>query len=180
MLFSPSPATHTDSRSVSRKLHGGTNPSTSIFRSAAHPGIECRSGGASSDYQVVFAFPSAVTFSGAAVTAGTGTVSSTSRDGNTPIVTVNLTGLTNAQRLTVTFQGVSDGSGTGDVAVPMGLLIGDTNGGGTVNSGDTLQTRNRSGQPTDATNFRSDVNADGFVNSGDTLLVRSRAGSALP
>ena len=62
----------------------------------------------------------------------------------------------------------------------MGVLVGDTNGDSFVNSGDALQTRNRSGQATDATNFRSDVNADGFVNSGDTTLVRTRAGTFLP
>ncbi len=62
----------------------------------------------------------------------------------------------------------------------MGVLVGDTNGDRSVNAGDSLQTRSRSGQATEAINFRSDVNADGFVNSGDTLLVRSRAGSALP
>ena len=32
------------------------------------PGVECRSGGASRDYQVVFSFPNAVTLSGATVT----------------------------------------------------------------------------------------------------------------
>ena len=46
--------------------------------------------------------------------------------------------------------------------------------------GRPLQTRNRSGQATDATNFRSDVNADGFVNSGDTTVVRARSGTFLP
>ena len=51
---------------------------------------------------------------------------------------------------------------------------------GFVNAGDALQTRNRSGQATDATNFRSDVNADGFVNSGDTTVVRARSGTFLP
>jgi hypothetical protein len=62
----------------------------------------------------------------------------------------------------------------------MGVLVGDTNGDGFVNSGDSLQTRNRSGQTTDLTNFRSDVNADGFINSGDTTLVRARSGTFLP
>ncbi len=62
----------------------------------------------------------------------------------------------------------------------MGVLIGDTNGDRFVNAGDTTQTRNRSGQATTATNFRSDVNADGFINSGDTLVVRSRSGNFLP
>ena len=61
----------------------------------------------------------------------------------------------------------------------MGVLLGDTNGDRFVNAGDALQTRNRSGQTTDATNFRSDVNTDGFVNSGDTTVVRSRSGTAL-
>ncbi len=62
----------------------------------------------------------------------------------------------------------------------MGVLVGDTNGDRSVNAGDALQTRNRSGQTTDATNFRSDVNTDGFVNSGDTTVVRARSGSSLP
>jgi hypothetical protein len=48
-----------------------------------------------------------------------------------------------------------------------------------VNAGDALQTRNRSGQATDGTNFRSDVTADGFVNSGDTTVVRSRSGTSV-
>ena len=46
-----------------------------------------------------------------------------------------------------------------------------------VNSGDSLQTRNRSGQVTDATNFRSDVNVDGTVNSGDSFIVRFEIGN---
>jgi hypothetical protein len=96
------------------------------------------------------------------------------------IVTVNLTGVTDAQTITITLTNVNDGTNTGDVSVPMGVLRGDTNGDRFVNSGDALQTRNRSGQATDATNFRSDVNADGSVNSGDTLLVRANAGASLP
>ena len=98
----------------------------------------------------------------------------------TTTVTVNLTGVTNAQRITVTLLGVNDGTSTGDVGAQMGLLVGDTNGDGFVNAGDSLQTRNRSGQVTDATNFRSDVNVDGFINIGDTIIVRSRSGTFLP
>ena len=62
----------------------------------------------------------------------------------------------------------------------MGVLVGDTNGDGIVNAGDTLQTRSRSGQTTTATNFRSDVNLDGSINSGDQIVVRSRSGTVLP
>ena len=60
------------------------------------------------------------------------------------------------------------------------MLIGDTNGDRVVNAGDALQTRNRAGQATDGTNFRSDVNLDGFVNSGDTTAVRARSGNSVP
>ena len=86
----------------------------------------------------------------------------------------------NAQTIGVILFGVNNGMSTSDVAVPMGVLIGDSNGDGSVNSGDALQTRNRSGQATDSINFRSDVNADGFVNSGDTTAVRARSGTGLP
>jgi len=41
--------------------------------------------------------------------------------------------------------------------------------------------RNRSGQPADATNFRSDFNLDGNVNSGDAaFIVRARSGTFIP
>jgi len=59
----------------------------------------------------------------------------------------------------------------------MTARVGDTNADGAVNSGDSTQTRNRSGQSTDAINFRSDVNTDGAVNSGDSFLVRSQSGN---
>ena len=163
---------------VSRKLHGGT-PFDLNLPLTGNAGIECRSGGASNDYQVVFTFASSVTFNSAALSPGVGSVSSSSGSG-TSTVTVNLTGVTNAQKVTVTLSGVNNGTGTGDVGVQLGVLIGDTNGDGFVNTGDSIQTRNRSGQAADATNFRSDVNADGTVNSGDTIAVRSRSGTFLP
>jgi Concanavalin A-like lectin/glucanases superfamily/Dockerin type I domain len=170
----PSPA---PTQVVSRKMHGGT-PRDINLPLTGNSGIECRSGGATNDYEVVFTFASSVTFNSATVT-GVGTVSDSSGNGTTT-VTVNLTGVTNAQWITITLLGVNDGTSTGDVGVKMGVLVGDSNGDGFVNAGDTLQTRNRSGQVTDATNFRSDVNVDGFINIGDTLIVRSRSGTFLP
>jgi len=49
-----------------------------------------------------------------------------------------------------------------------------------VDVGDTTQTKSRSGQLTDATNFCSDVNLDGRINVGDTNLVKARSGTAIP
>jgi len=68
----------------------------------------------------------------------------------------------------------------GTTTATMGVLVGDSNGDGTVNSGDAQQTRNRSGQTADGTIFRSDVNTDGTVNSGDAFIVRDRSGTGLP
>ena len=63
--------------------------------------------------------------------------------------------------------------------MPLRVLLGHSNGDRAVNSGDAQQTRNRSGQLTDSTNFRSDVNTDGTVNSGDAFIVRSRSGNTI-
>jgi hypothetical protein len=168
----------TPTQVVSRKLHNGA-PFDINLPFTGNPGIECRSGGAGNDYQIILTFANAVTFTNAAVISGTGTVSNSS-GGGTTTVTINLTGVTNAQRITLLLSNVSNGTSLGDVTLQMGVLVGDTNGDTFVNAGDALQTRNRSGQATDATNFRSDVNTDGFVNSGDTTAVRSRSGTALP
>jgi hypothetical protein len=144
-------------------------------------GIECRDGGTNKDYQVVFTFPTAlVSLSGATVTPGAG--GSGSLDGPPIIssdktqVTVNLTNVSNAQTITITLQGVNDGANTNpyDVPIPMGVLIGDTapdgSGDGLVNSADVSLTQSKSGQATDASNFREDVNADGSINRSDAVL----------
>lgn len=95
---------------------------------------------------------------------------------------VNLTGVANAQTVTVTLTNVADSLGQPlpDTAVSAGFLLGDSSGDGSVNSGDATITRNRSGQATDATNFRSDYNTDGIINSGDATIVRARSGTFIP
>jgi uncharacterized delta-60 repeat protein len=163
---------------VSRKLHNGT-PFDINLPLTGNAGIECRSGGAANDYQIVLTFPSAVTFTNASVTAGTGSVSSSGGSGTTAI-TVNLTGVANEQTIMVTFSGLSDGTTTGDLNVPMAILIADTNGDRTVNSSDVSQTKGRVGQTANATNFRSDVNTSAGINASDISLVKVRVGTGLP
>jgi hypothetical protein len=80
----------------------------------------------------------------------------------------------------VTLLGVNDGTTIGDVSVQMGVLVGDTNGNGSVNAGDVAQTKGQSGQPVTAANFREDVNANGSINAGDVALVKSKSGTSLP
>ena len=174
-VFIPVPPTPT--QVVSRKLHNSA-PFDLNLPLTGTPGVECRSGGASNDHQIVLSFPNTVTLDRAAVTSGAGSVSSASASGTQ--IFVNLTGVTNAQTITVTLFGASDGTATGNLDVPMSLLIGDSNGDRVVNVGDVQQTKNRSGQVADGTNFRSDFNTEGNVNVGDALIARSRSGQFIP
>ncbi|MEP6698517.1 MAG: TIGR02597 family protein [Verrucomicrobiota bacterium] len=163
---------------VSRKTHGTAGDFDINLPLSGPVGIECRNAGAGGTHQIIINFASPVTMDGAIVTSGSGSISSSSVSGS--VVTVNLTGVTNAQTTVVTLLQANDGVNRADVAIRMGVLAGDTNGDSFVNSGDALQTRNRSGQATGSANFRSDLNVDGFVNSGDTFIVRSRSGTFLP
>ncbi len=163
---------------VSRKTQGAGTFDINL-PPAGSPGVECRSGGGTNDYKVVFTFPVSVTFAGASVASGVGIVSSSS-GGGTNTVTVNLTGVTNAQTITVTLTNVNNGTTSGDVSVPMGVLIGDTTGNGSVNASDVTQTKLRAGQTIDVTNFRTDVTGNGVINASDVSSVKTRAGSSLP
>jgi hypothetical protein len=163
---------------VSRKTQGALTfdigmPLASLL------GIECRSGGATNDYSLVAVFETPVSIKGYAVTIGTGTAVQLDNDGRGQL-TVHLTGVSNAQRITITLFGVSDGVHTQDVAMPMGILIGDTSGNGSVNASDISETKSRSGQTVNATNFRNDVSVNGSINASDVSLVKSRTGTALP
>jgi hypothetical protein len=163
---------------ASRKVHGIAGTFDIPLPLTGNVGIECRSGGATNDYQMIINFANSVTVGSASVTSGTGSLSSFTVSGSQ--VTVNLTGITNAQQITVTLFNVNDGTHMGNASVSMGVLIGDSSGNGTVNAADVAQTKGRLGQTVDATNFRSDVNANGAINSGDVAIVKANLGNGLP
>jgi plastocyanin len=158
---------------VSRRTHGA-GPLDLDLTPNTVAGIECRNTGGV--YQLVVQFPNPVTVSGATFS-GTGSVTGTSVSGST--VTIDLNMVTSPQSALLMLNGVSDGTLSGDVPIAVNFLIGDTNGDGTVNAADALQTRGRSGQVAATNNFRSDVNTDGVINSADALAVRSRSGTSL-
>jgi hypothetical protein len=162
---------------VSRKTHGSVGDfDIDLLPPAA--GIECRTGGASGTHKVVITFPTSVTVGSASVVSGTGSVSSFTVNG--AVVTVNLTGVANAQKITIQLSNVNDGTNTGIALVSMSVLVGDTNADRFVNSADISQTKAQSGSAVTSSNFREDVNIDGFLNSGDISLVKSKSGTALP
>ncbi len=162
----------------SRKTHGAAGTFDVPLPLTGNVGIECRSGGTTNDYQMIINFMTTVTVGSASVTSGTGSVSSFSVSGSQ--VTVNLTGVTTAQRITVTLFNVNDGTHMGNVPVSMGVLVGDVNGNAAVNASDVSLTKAQVGQPVTGSNFREDVNASGTITATDVALVKSKVGTALP
>ncbi|HEY8671303.1 MAG TPA: delta-60 repeat domain-containing protein, partial [Terriglobales bacterium] len=166
--------------SVSRKTHGDVATFDIPLPVTGEPGVECRS--SNGKHKFVFTFLTSHVVSGSAsVTSGTGSVS-----GN-PIffggsMTVNLTGVTDVQKITLTLSDVTDDSGKvlPTTAVSANMLIGDTNGDKTVNNSDVSQTRGQVGQPVTGSNFREDVNVNGAITPTDVRLVRSDLGHILP
>ncbi len=178
---------------VSRKVHGAAGPFDVPLPISGPPGVECR-GNANGTHQVIFSFavpiPSVTSadFFWSDETGGhvcppppdqeQTCTAALVLDGYD--VVANLTGVPNAQTITVVLRGVNDGVRMDDVGVKMGVLLGDVNADRVVNAADVLLVRNRSGLNVDQDRFRADVNADGFINSGDATAVRNKSGSSLP
>src|SRR6202048_3815658 len=116
---------------VSRKTHGSAGTFDIPLPLTGPAGIECRSEGGVHHMVVTFAAP--VTLAGASVAVGQGSVSNSSTSGNQ--VTVDLSGVTNAQRIVIKLSSVSDGVSTNDVEIPMSVLLGAVNGDGYVPPG---------------------------------------------
>jgi uncharacterized delta-60 repeat protein len=164
---------------VSTKIHGGT-PFDINLPLTGSPGIECRTGGAPGNHQVIVTFAVPVTFTFAAVTSGTGSVASATGSGTTAVI-VNLTGVANAQTITVTLFGVDDGTDTGNLGIPMGVLLGDVNSSRRTDSGDVTAVRNHTVSiPSDEQTARFDVNVSGRIDSGDVTATRNATVTVLP
>ncbi len=176
---------------VSRKIHGAAGTFDVDLPLTGAPGVECRDTGG--NHTLVFTFTNTVVSGSAAVTsAGGGSVSgSPIFAGNT--MTVNLTGVTNAQLITVRLSGVTGAQGLGvtlsnmtvgarldDVTITMGVLAGDTTGNGTVTASDVSQVKLQSGQAVTGVNFREDVVVNGSITASDVSAVKLNSGTALP
>jgi hypothetical protein len=166
---------------VSRKTHGSSGDFDVDLPLSGAPGIECRNNGDNS-HKIVVTFPVPVTVNGGnapqATLTGTGTVSNVTVNGS--VVTVDLTGVANAQTITVTLKNVSDGANTLDIPISMGVLLGDVNGSRRVDSADVFQVRQNTLQNAAPTNFRDDVNTSGRIDSTDVFVVRQQTLTSLP
>jgi len=171
---------------VSRKVHASAGPFDINLPLVGSPrGVECRTGGASNAYTIIYTFARGLTHvDSATVTQGTGTIDTVNSgigpNGNQ--YTVSLTGVTNVQYLNVTLDGVHDTAGAiiDNAIARVGILIGDTNANGLVNSTDVSQTQAQSGQTVTGSNFRTDINANGLITSTDVSIVQSKSGTGIP
>ena len=162
---------------VSRKLHGAT-PFDVPLPLLGTPAVEPRDGPTPGTHQLVVTFTAPVTLTGASVVQGTG-VASFVIAGNDVIV--NVTGAPDVQRLVVRLAGVSNGTTTANVDIPVRLLAGDTSNSGTVNATDVGMIKVASSPGTVTTsNFRSDVNANGSINATDVAIAKSKSGNSVP
>jgi len=168
---------------VSRKVHGSVGTFNVDLPLSGNPGIECRSGSANGVYTLVFTFANTLTsVGGASVTSGTGTVSSSARGTDAHQYVVDLSGISDAQYITVSLTNVTDSAGnfSPTVAGSMGVLIGDVNASRVVTSGDTNLCKAQALQPVTATNFRCDINTSGSITTGDVNIIKQNALSQLP
>ena len=169
---------------VSRKTHGSVGAFDVKLPLTGPRGIECRSGGPNGDYTLVFTFANPlISVGGARVTSGTGSVSSSNTDSSDAHnYVVNLSGVSNAQVITVSLTNVTDSAGnfSNAVSVPMGVLLGDVNGSGDVDSADVFLVRQQTLHTVTASNFREDINASGDIDSADVFIVRQQALTSLP
>lgn len=167
---------------VSREAHGSAGTFDVDLTNGS--GIECRSGGANGDYTLVFTFANPLSsVVGASVSNGTGTVSSRAIDSNDAHnYIVNLTGITNAQYITVSLTNVTDSIGdfSTSVSATMGALLGDVNASGRTDAGDVTVVRNHTVAVPDQQTFRFDVNASGRIDAGDVTTTRNAIVTVLP
>ena len=168
---------------VSRKVHGMAGTFDVDLPLTGPQGVECRSGGANGNYTLVFTFANALAgVGGASVTSGSGSVSSSAIGTDAHQYIVDLSGVGNAQYLTVSLTNVTDSAGNSSSAVSatMGVLVGDVNASGVVTSGDTNLCKAQALQPVTSANFRNDVNASGSITTGDVNLIKQNALTQLP
>jgi serine protease AprX len=164
---------------VSRTTQGGAGTFDINLPLSGEPGVECRSTGGI--YTQVYTFDNNVVSGSAAVTSGTGTISgSPTFSGHT--MTVNLVGVTDVQRITITLTNVTDefSQVLPPTSVNMNVLIGDVNGNKSVNAADVALVKSQVNQAVTASNFREDVNGDGLISSGDVTLTKSHLGNGVP
>ena len=161
---------------VSRKVHGAAGtfdlPLNSVTTS---PTTEPRLGPA---HNIVFTFNKPVTAAQVAIAEGVATVGPLAFNGND--MTVTLSGVADAQYVTVQLSQLFAGTAPGNGWLRVGFLAGDVNQSRVVTVADLGLVNARLAQPANATNFPMDVNASGSVTLADKGITNGNLTRALP
>lgn len=162
----------------SRKTHAGAGAFDIVVDSNQPIGgavtVEPRVIGAG--HQVVFRFNVPVTGVGSSsVSQGAATHTFSGNE-----VIVNVTGITDNQRATVSVTGVTGAVGNVNASASLGFLVGDISSSRTVTAADISAVKARSNQAVTATTARYDLNLNGTINSVDVSVAKARAGVVLP
>jgi hypothetical protein len=177
--FAPTPGIWLQSIG-SRMSHGGT-PYDVNLPVYGPLGIECRTGGSSGNYQLVLTFANPIlSVDTVTVTSGTGSVSGYSVAGSSLVV--NLTGVTNAQKVALLLTNVADSAGNtaASISAALGVLIGDVNASKRVDAADVSSVRQQTLQTVTSSNFRNDLNASGRIDAADVSIARQQTLTSLP
>ncbi len=162
---------------ASRKTHGRAGAFDIPLTFTGAPAVECRS--SAGEHSLVFTFNHNLVDGHASMITGTATIDGKpSYTGNT--LTVHLTGVADAQTITLTLSEVTDTAGHAmpPLNVRLQMLAGDVSGNGIVNATDVAQTKGEIGASVTASNFRADVTANGSISSSDLGAVKAASGGA--
>ncbi len=168
---------------VSRKTHGTTGDFDITLPPSGTPAIECRSGGASSAFTLVYTLSGNVSAAGtASVRQGTATPGTPFLGPNANQITVPLTGVANVQHLVISLDGVQNASGAilNNLVARMDVLLGDVNANGLVDGNDVASVQGQTRHAVTNANFREDVNANGLIDGNDVSITQGQTRTSLP
>ena len=166
---------------VSRKTHAGSGTfDLPLSLVSTNPSTEARTPGAGNSHTLVVTFNHPPVSGSAAITEGAAVAGGPTFSGNDMIVP--LTGVLNAQYVTVTLSNVSssDGFSGGTGSVRLGLLQGDVDGSRVVTVLDLVHVNAQLGKTLTNANFINDVNQSGLITVLDKVRVNNVLGNFLP
>ena len=163
---------------ASRRVHGvaGTFDVT-LATDPVNPSVEPRTG---PTHTVVFTFNKPVTGGSASIAEGVATTGAPTYVGSE--MRVPLTGVTNAQYVTLSVTNVTaaDGGTGGTGSIRVGFLAGDVNQNRVITLSDVGLINAQLAQPVTAANFLRDVNASGTITLGDKVTANNVLATQLP
>ena len=175
-------------QAASNQVHGGAGTFGIQLSPYANVVVEPRKGSTAGSYSIVLTFSCPVTENITATLqtqsggTGFGTVGTITYDATGAIVTVPLTGVSDAQALNlhlanITPLGAPTGLATATADVPFNILWGDVNQNGYVDYLDAAISTHVQGTGLNSSNYLYDVNCDAAINAADTTIVNSEIGT---